>query len=81
MSCKYNKKCEHRSNGCKSDNTIFSCTYGLNSIILEHTMTEIALKKKIKKLKSENSFIKTLLQTAMKCLGKDVDLSQIGESL
>lgn len=80
MACKFNGKCEHRSGQCKSDNTIFNCTYGLNGIIVDHTLEKIQLKKKIDKLQSERDFLLTLFQTAMERLGEEVNLSRLGES-
>lgn len=81
MACKYYNNCEHRSGWCRSDNTIYTCTYGLNRIVTEHTLEKIKLKKHIKKVESERDFLLTLLKTAMERLGEDVDLSKLGESL
>lgn len=80
MACKYFDNCEHHSGWCQSDNMIYTCTYGLNRIISEHTLEKIELKKKINKLQSKSDFLLTLLKTAMERLGEDVDLSKLGES-
>lgn len=62
MACKYFDNCEHHSGWCQSDNMIYTCTYGLNRIISEHTLDKIELEKKIKKLKSEKEFVLTILK-------------------
>lgn len=68
MACRFYDNCEHHSGWCKADNMISNCTYGLNRIIAEHTLDKIELEKKIKKLESENDFMKTLLKTAMETI-------------
>lgn len=69
MACKYFDNCEHHSGWCQSDNMIYTCTYGLNRIISEHTLDKIELEKKIKKLKSEKEFVLTILKTISEQIG------------